>query len=63
MKRASSTSRRAIITRKEILNRGDKEACMGIIRKKLYGLVLFLFVPSNFPSVPIGAIERWIINC
>ena len=42
LKRASSTSRRAIITRKEILNRGDKEACMGVISKKLYELVLFL---------------------
>ena len=43
LKQASSTSRIAIITRKEMLNRGDKEACIGVkeacigvIPKKFY---------------------------
>ena len=41
-KRASSESIKVIITKKEKINRGDKEACTGIIRKKLYELIQFL---------------------
>ena len=33
---ASSSSRGSIITRKKMLNRGNKEACMGVIPKKFY---------------------------
>ena len=41
-KQPISTSTGAIITKKEMINRGDKEACTGVIRKKSYALVHFL---------------------
>ena len=37
-----SASKRAIITQIESVERGYYEACTGIIRKKLYELLLFL---------------------
>jgi len=41
LKTRCSGSSVVIITRKEMINRRDKEACMGVIPKKFYQWVLF----------------------